>query len=107
MSVYPGLLPLPTDPMPGARVILDKFRGVEVALEELLHGGLHLAAYALGQFHDHPPIGNNAAVTLSDDTFQAYLEDITQGKHMASADAIPWDLIFAAVLRLIELWLKK
>lgn len=73
MAVDYNLFPLPTDPMPGVRVWLDKFGGIDVPLTELGHGTLHLISYGWGLYDPHAPLG---AAVMSEAEVKAALEEI-------------------------------
>lgn len=106
----PKLWDYPPDVFAPVNVALAKIRGEDVPLKELAHAGWHFAGFAQGQWDVHPPafMADDGGKSLSEAELVTWLERIEKGpQSFAVGESIPWDLIIAAVLKLIDLWLKS
>lgn len=102
MVAYPTALP--TD---AVAVLINKLRGQDVSLADLLLAEWNLQGFAFSFVSDTP--SGAAALSFPDDAALAtYLEDNCVNLSVASAPAaIPWEILVPILLDLVRKWLSE
>jgi hypothetical protein len=104
------LMPLPKDPMPAVRCLLDYYRGSaeEVPWQEAGHALLHLASYAYAMVDNHAlsQAAASAPVADTEDGLVNQLERLEAGGPQAYG-AFPWATLLLMVINILQQLLRE